>query len=67
MLFRSAAVIGKLHADTTAIVNSAETRKRLESEGAEGLLMSSDDFGRFILGETAKWSRVVVEAGMKGE
>ena len=63
----SAAIIAKLHSETTAVVGSAETRKRLESEGAEGLQMSSADFGRFIQGETAKWSRVVVEAGMKGE
>jgi tripartite-type tricarboxylate transporter receptor subunit TctC len=60
-------VIGRVHTDITAIVSSAETRKRLESEGAEALLMSSADFGRFIQSETKKWSRVVVEAGMKGE
>ncbi|MFM9969746.1 MAG: tripartite tricarboxylate transporter substrate binding protein [Burkholderiales bacterium] len=61
------AIISKLHGEITAIVSSAETKKRLESEGAEALLMSSADFGRFIQAETAKWSRVVVEAGMKGE
>ena len=61
------AVIGRVHTDITGIVSSAETRKRLESEGAEPLLMSSADFGRFIQSETKKWSRVVIEAGMKGE
>jgi tripartite-type tricarboxylate transporter receptor subunit TctC len=61
------AIIARLHGDITAIVSSAETRKRLEAEGAEALLMSSAEFGRFIQTETTKWSRVVVEAGMKGE
>jgi len=61
------AIIARLHGDITAIVSSAETRKRLEAEGAEALLMSSAEFGRFIQAETTKWSRVVVEAGMKGE
>lgn len=61
------AIIAKLHGDITAIVSSAETRKRLESEGAEALQMSSVEFGRFIQSETTKWSRVVIEAGMKGE
>ena len=60
-------IIARLHSDITAIVSSAETRKRLESEGAESLLMSSADFGRFMQAETLKWSKVVVEAGMKGE
>ena len=61
------AIIARLHGDITAIVSSPETRKRLETEGAEALLMSSAEFGRFIQAETAKWSKVVVEAGMKGE
>ncbi|OGT84050.1 MAG: hypothetical protein A3H91_04180 [Gammaproteobacteria bacterium RIFCSPLOWO2_02_FULL_61_13] len=61
------AIIARLHGDITAIVSSPETRKRLENEGAEALQMSSADFGRFILAETTKWSKVVVEAGMKGE
>ena len=60
-------IISRLHADITSIVSSAETRKRLESEGAEALLMSSAEFGRFMQSETVKWSKVVVEAGMKGE
>ena len=61
------AIIARLHGDIAAIVSSPETRKRLETEGAEALLMSSAEFGRFIQAETKKWSRVVIEAGMKGE
>lgn len=61
------AIVARLHGDITAIVSSPETRKRLETEGAEPLQMSSPDFGRFIQSETTKWSRVVIEAGMKGE
>ena len=60
-------VINRLHTEITGIVSSPETRKRLESEGAEPLTMSPAEFGRFIQAETKKWSRVVVEAGMKGE
>ena len=60
-------VITRLHNEITAIVSSPETRKRLENEGAEPLTMSPAEFGRFIQTETRKWSRVVAEAGMKGE
>ncbi len=62
-----AAILARLHGDITAIVSSPETRKRLEAEGAEALQMSSAEFGRFIQAESTKWSRVVVEAGMKAE
>jgi tripartite-type tricarboxylate transporter receptor subunit TctC len=60
-------VIDRLHAELAAIVASAETRKRLETEGAEGRQMSQADFGRFIADETAKWARVVKEAGIRAE
>ncbi len=60
-------VIDRLHADIAAIVTSAETRKRLEAEGAEALSMEPAEFGRFIQAETAKWSKVVKEAGITGE
>ena len=60
-------VITRLHNEITAIVSSPETRKRLENEGAEPLTLLPAEFGRFIQAETRKWSRVVAEAGMKGE
>ncbi len=44
-----------------------ETRKRFEVEGAETGRMSAQEFGAFIAAETAKWSRVVKQAGIKAE
>ncbi len=46
---------------------SAETKKRFEAEGADPLQMTPEEFGRFIVQETAKWSRVVKEAGIRAE
>ena len=60
-------VVERLHAELSGIVASAETKKRFESEGADPLQMGSEEFGRFIAAETAKWSRVVKEAGIKPE
>ena len=60
-------IVERLHAEFSAIVASAETRKRFESEGADPLQMGSEEFGRFIAAETAKWTRVVKEAGIKPE
>ena len=60
-------VIERLHKDLSAIVASPETKKRFETEGAEPLSMSPDEFGRFIAAETIKWARVVKEAGIRAE
>ena len=62
-----APVIGRLQQDIAAILDSAETRKRFELEGAEILRMSAEQFGQFISAETVKWTRVVKEAGVKAE
>ena len=60
-------VIDRLNKDLTAIVASPETKKRFETEGAEPLSMSPDEVGRFITAETAKWARVVKDAGIRAE
>jgi tripartite-type tricarboxylate transporter receptor subunit TctC len=61
------AALDRLYTETKVIVSSPETRKRLESEGAEAVQMDPVEFWRFIQAETAKWSKVVKEAGIKGE
>jgi tripartite-type tricarboxylate transporter receptor subunit TctC len=61
------AIIERLHAELSVILTSAETKKRFEAEGAEAVPMSPDEFGRFIQAETAKWARVVKEAGIRAE
>ena len=61
------AIVERLNAELGAIVASAETKKRFEAEGADPLRMSPEEFGRFISAETAKWARVVKDAGIKAE
>jgi tripartite-type tricarboxylate transporter receptor subunit TctC len=61
------AVVDRLHKELSVILTSAETQKRLASEGAEALHMSPDEFGAFINAETVKWARVVKEANIKAE
>jgi tripartite-type tricarboxylate transporter receptor subunit TctC len=59
--------VARLNRELGAIVGSAETKKRFETEGADPLQMSPEEFGRFISQETAKWARVVKEAGIRAE
>ena len=62
-----APVLGRLQQEIAAILDCAETRKRFELEGAEVLRMSAGQFGELLVTETAKWSQVVKQAGIKAE
>jgi tripartite-type tricarboxylate transporter receptor subunit TctC len=61
------AIIERLHQEFSVILTSAETKKRFESEGAEALQMTPDEFGRFIAAETTKWAKVVKDVGIRAE
>jgi tripartite-type tricarboxylate transporter receptor subunit TctC len=62
-----AAIIEKLHKEISAIQDTPEMQKQFSQEGAEVVRMSSAEYGNFIATETAKWGRVVKEAGIKPE
>ena len=59
------AIVAKLHQALTSIQNSPELKKQFAQEGADIVRMSSAEYGSFIASETAKWGRVVNEAGLK--
>jgi len=60
-------VLEKLQKEIAAVVESPEMQKRFQLEGAEALRMSPKDFGAQITAETAKWTQVVKQAGIKAE
>ena len=60
-------ITGRLQKEIFAILDSADTKKRFELEGAEVLRITPQEFGQLIAAETAKWSRVVKDAGIKAE
>jgi tripartite-type tricarboxylate transporter receptor subunit TctC len=62
-----APVLERLYKEITAILDSPDTRKRFELEGAEVMRMSPAEFANFVSQETVKWTRVVKEAGIKPE
>ncbi len=62
-----APIVKRLHAEIAAILASPEIQKKLESQGAEAVNMSSAEFSKFIKTETTKWAKVVKEAGIKAE
>jgi tripartite-type tricarboxylate transporter receptor subunit TctC len=61
------AVIEKLHKEIAAIQDMPDIQKQMQARGAEVVRMGPAEFGAFIESETAKWGRVVREAGIKVE
>jgi tripartite-type tricarboxylate transporter receptor subunit TctC len=62
-----AAALERLRKEISTILDSPETRKRFELEGAETLRMAPQEFAALIAAETDKWTRVVKQAGIKAE
>lgn len=61
------AVLERLGKEIAAVVDSPEMQKRFQLEGAEALRMTPREFGALIAAETAKWTGVVKQAGIKAE
>ena len=62
-----AAALKRLETEMNTILDSADTQKRFQLEGAEVLRMTPQQFGQHVVAETAKWTRVVKQAGIKAE
>jgi tripartite-type tricarboxylate transporter receptor subunit TctC len=60
-------IVERLYKELSAVIASQETRKRLETEGAEPVRMTPPEFGRFIAAELVKWAKVARAAGIKAE
>lgn len=61
------AAIARLQQAIAATLDSAETRKRFELEGAEVLRLGGAQFGELLASETTRWTQVVKQAGIKAE
>jgi tripartite-type tricarboxylate transporter receptor subunit TctC len=62
-----AVALKRLETEMNAILDSADTQKRFQLEGAEVMRMTPPEFGQHVAAETAKWTRVVKQAGIKAE
>ncbi len=62
-----APIIAKLHGAIEEVLNSDDTKKNLDQQGASPLHMSTAEFGAYIKSEMTKWGPVVTKAGIKAE
>jgi tripartite-type tricarboxylate transporter receptor subunit TctC len=60
-----APVIRRLYTEIVRIVNTADMKHYMLSQGAEPGLMDPDQFGAYLKTEIAKWANVVKAAKMK--
>jgi tripartite-type tricarboxylate transporter receptor subunit TctC len=58
-------IVQRLYDETAKIVNGAEMKNFILSQGAEPALLDPGAFASFIKAETAKWARVVKAAHVK--
>jgi tripartite-type tricarboxylate transporter receptor subunit TctC len=61
------AIIAKLHQEISAMQDLPEVQRRLASDGADIVRMSTAELGAFMAQELEKWGRVVKEAGIKAQ
>jgi tripartite-type tricarboxylate transporter receptor subunit TctC len=62
-----AAIIERLNAEVGKALKHPETKSRLQTEGAEPVGGSPQEFGAFFKSEIAKWTRIVQQAGIRPE
>src|SRR6195952_4262499 len=60
-------IIAKLNAEVNAVLAEPAIKAKLIDLGGEPLISTPEAFGAMIVAETAKWKKVVEEAGIKVE
>jgi tripartite-type tricarboxylate transporter receptor subunit TctC len=60
-------IVIRLNAEVARIVRTAEMKEKLHAQGAEPAVGDPGDFSATIRADTAKWSQVIREAGIRAE
>jgi len=61
------AVIARLNAEFAKVMQSADVQKALVAQGVEPTTSTPEAFGALIRSESAKWQKVIRDAGIKPE
>ncbi|HUH94690.1 MAG TPA: tripartite tricarboxylate transporter substrate binding protein [Casimicrobiaceae bacterium] len=59
------AVVNRLNAEITRIVSRPEVKREWAAQGAVAMIMTPDEFGKYIAGDIVKWERIVKISGAK--
>ena len=58
-------VIAKLNAEIAKVMQTAEMKKQLLAQGVEARSSTPEQFRAFVNSETAKWRKIIIDAGIK--
>lgn len=61
------AIIERLHRDIVKVLDQPEVVKRFAADGADAVDSTPKEFAAHIRAESAKWARVIKEAGIRGD
>ena len=61
------AVIARLNAELSKVMQKEEVRKALIAQGVEARSSTPEEFGAMLKSETAKWGKIIETAGIKPE
>ena len=62
-----AAVIGRLNTEFLRTFQAPDVREQLTASGSVAVGGTPDQFGAFVRAETAKWRKVIADAGIKAQ
>jgi tripartite-type tricarboxylate transporter receptor subunit TctC len=60
-------IVSKLNAEVVRIVELADVKRNLASQGAAPLVMTPDEFDAFMKAETAKWAKIVKASATRAD
>jgi tripartite-type tricarboxylate transporter receptor subunit TctC len=60
-------IVTRLNTEIGTIVSEPEMAKRLVAEAAEPIVSTPEAFGKLIVNDLAKWSRIAKQAGIRAE
>jgi tripartite-type tricarboxylate transporter receptor subunit TctC len=60
-------LIGRLNSEITALLRTADLHAELLKQGAESAYSTPEQFATLIASETARWGKVIKDAGIKPE
>ncbi|MCC7040046.1 MAG: tripartite tricarboxylate transporter substrate binding protein [Burkholderiales bacterium] len=61
------AIIARLNSEFTKVMQNPEVKKQLMASGVEARTSTPEEFAAFVKSETAKWGKVIADAGIKAE
>jgi tripartite-type tricarboxylate transporter receptor subunit TctC len=59
------AIVNRLNAEIRKIVSRPDVRDEWAKQGAVGMLMSPEEFSRYVADDIVKWERIVKLSGAK--